>query len=347
MPSQNQESVARFETLNTRPVPFKFTKRTKSIMHVKLIIIGSGPAGYTAAIYTGRANLEPVVIAGTQSGGQLMITTDVDNYPGFPEGIQGPELMEKFRKQAEKFGAKIFDTDVTSVDLRQRPFLVRAGDEIYTSDVLIVATGANARWLGIESELQLRGKGVSACATCDAFFFKNKNVYVVGGGDTAMEEATFLTKFASHVTIVHRRGELRASKAMQERAMSDPKISFLWNTVVTEVLGKDHVTGLMLENLEDNKKSEVSADGLFLAIGHDPLSILFKGQLETDDKGYILVNDRTKTSVEGVFAAGDVKDYRYRQAVTAAGSGCEAALDAEKYIEEHHLVDTKKIKVTT
>ncbi len=316
-------------------------------MNAKLIIIGSGPAGYTAAIYAGRANLEPLVIAGTQSGGQLMITTEVDNYPGFPEGIQGPELMARFRQQAEKFGAKILDTDVTSVDLRQRPFLVRTGDDIYISDALIIATGANARWLGIESELQLRGKGVSACATCDAFFFKNKNVYVVGGGDTAMEEATFLTKFASHVTIIHRRDELRASKAMQERAESNPKISFLWNTVVTEVLGKEHVSGLELENLTDHKKHEVSADGLFLAIGHDPASILFRGQLETDDKGYILVSDRTKTSVKGVFSAGDVKDYRYRQAVTAAGSGCEAALDAEKYLEEHNVIDATKIKVTT
>jgi thioredoxin reductase (NADPH) len=314
-------------------------------MHSKLIIIGSGPAGYTAAIYAGRANLEPLVIAGTQSGGQLMITTEVDNYPGFPEGIQGPELMEKFRKQAEKFGAKVLDYDVTSVDMRLKPFLVRAGDEIFTSDALIIATGANARWLGIESELQLRGKGVSACATCDAFFFKNKDVYVVGGGDTAMEEATFLTKFANHVTIVHRRDELRASKVMQERAMSNPKISFLWNTVVTDVLGKDHVTGLELENSVDHSKTQVATDGLFLAIGHDPASILFRGQLETDDKGYIVVTDRTRTSIEGVFAAGDVKDHRYRQAVTAAGSGCEAALDAEKYLDEQHASDATKIKV--
>jgi thioredoxin reductase (NADPH) len=274
-----------------------------------------------------------------------MITTDVDNYPGFPEGIQGPELMEKFRKQAERFGAKVLDVDVTSIDLGQKPFLVRAGDEIYTSDAVIVATGANARWLGIESELRLRGRGVSACATCDAFFFKNKDVYVVGGGDTAMEEATFLAKFAKRVTIVHRRDTLRASKIMQERAMSNPKISFVWNSAVTEVLGEDHVSGLELENLLDGSKRRVSADGLFVAIGHDPASILFKGQLETDERGYIIVNDRTHTSVEGVFAAGDVKDYRYRQAVTAAGSGCEAALDAEKYLGEQHLTDAAKIKV--
>ncbi|MGA2875991.1 MAG: thioredoxin-disulfide reductase [Nitrososphaerales archaeon] len=315
-------------------------------MHERLIIIGSGPAGYTAAIYAARANIEPLVVAGSQSGGQLMITTDVDNYPGFPEGIQGPELMEKFRKQAEKFGARIIDSDVTSVDLRQKPFVVKTGDEIFTSDALIIATGANARWLGIDSELRLRGKGVSACATCDAFFFKNKDVYVVGGGDTAIEEATFLTKFASHVTIVHRRDQLRASKIMQERAMSNPKISFIWNTVVTDVLGKEHVTGLELEYLVDGTKRQVAADGLFMAIGHDPASILFKGQLETDDKGYISVKDRTRTSIDGVFAAGDVKDYRYKQAVTAAGSGCEAALDAEKYLGEHHLMNAANIKVS-
>lgn len=274
-----------------------------------------------------------------------MITTDVDNYPGFPEGIQGPELMERFRKQAEKFGAKVLDVDVTSVDIRQKPFMVRAGDDVFTSDALIVATGANARWLGIDSELKLRGKGVSACATCDAFFFKNKDVYVIGGGDTAMEEATFLTKFANHVTIVHRRNILRASKAMQERAMTNPKISFILNTVVTDVLGKEHVTGLALENIVDHKRTEVKADGLFLAIGHDPASILFKGQLDTDEKGYILVKDRTQTSIEGVFAAGDVKDHRYKQAVTAAGSGCEAALDAEKYLGEHDMLDATVVKV--
>ena len=310
-------------------------------MHKRLIIIGSGPAGYTAAIYTARANIEPLVLAGTQSGGQLMITTDVDNYPGFPEGIQGPELMEKFRKQADRFGAKIMDVDVASVDLRKKPFAVRVDDEFHTADSLIIATGANARWLGIESELKLRGRGVSACATCDAFFFKGKDVYVVGGGDTAMEEATFLTKFANHVTIVHRRESLRASKIMQERVMSDPKISFVWNSVISEVVGEDRVTGLVLKNVVDGTEKKVSADGLFIAIGHDPASILFRGQLETDSKGYIVVTDRTRTSVEGVFAAGDVRDPRYRQAVTAAGSGCEAALDAEKYLSEHPATETR------
>lgn len=270
-----------------------------------------------------------------------MITTDVDNYPGFPEGIQGPELMEKFRKQADRFGAKIMDVDAASVDLRKKPFTVRVGDEFHTADSLIIATGANARWLGIESELKLRGRGVSACATCDAFFFKGKDVYVVGGGDTAMEEATFLTKFANHVTIVHRRDSLRASKIMQERVMSDPKISFVWNSVISEVVGEDRVTGLVLKNVVDGTEKKVSADGLFIAIGHDPASILFRGQLETDSKGYIIVTDRTRTSVEGVFAAGDVRDPRYRQAVTAAGSGCEAALDAEKYLSEHPAAETR------
>lgn len=314
-------------------------------MHKRLIIIGSGPAGYTAAIYAARASLEPLVFAGVQSGGQLMITTEVDNYPGFPEGIQGPELMEKFRKQAERFGAQIIDKDVTSVDLTQRPFLVRVDDEMYTSDALIIATGANAKWIGLESELRLRGKGVSACATCDAFFFKNKDVYVVGGGDTAMEEATFLAKFAKSVMIVHRRDKLRASKIMQEKAMTNPKISFIWDAVVSNVLGKDHVTGLELENVDTHEKREVPADGLFVAIGHEPSTILFKGQLEVDQKGYIVVKDHTKTSIEGVFAAGDVKDPRYRQAVTAAGSGSEAALDAEKFLEENPSVTLTKLEV--
>jgi thioredoxin reductase (NADPH) len=305
-------------------------------MHKKVIIVGSGPAGYTAAIYTARANLNPLVLAGTQSGGQLMITTDVENYPGFPEGIQGPELMEKFRKQAERFGAQITDIDVSAVDFTERPFVVRAGEHMYTADSIIIATGANAKWIGLESELKLRGRGVSACATCDAFFFKGKNVFVVGGGDTAMEEANFLSKFAKSVTVVHRRDSLRASKIMQKKAMSNPKISFDWNSEVSNVLGEDHVTGLEIRNVIDGTKREVPADGLFVAIGHEPNTILFRGHLETDSRGYIIVSDRTKTSIPGVFAAGDVKDARYRQAVTAAGSGCEAALDLEKYFEEQH-----------
>ncbi len=301
-----------------------------------MIIIGSGPAGYTAAVYAARADLKPLVLAGVQSGGQLMITSDVENYPGFPEGIQGPELMEKFRKQAERFGAEVVDVDVTSVDFKGgRPFKVSTPDENYTADAVIIATGASAKWIGLESELALRGRGVSACATCDAFFFKNKDVFVVGGGDTAMEEATFLTKFASHVTVVHRRDTLRASKIMQEKATSNPKISFIWNSVVKEVLGKDHIEGLVLENVVSGKIDSLKADGLFVAIGHEPSTSLFKGQIEMDERGYIQVHDYTRTSIEGVFAAGDVQDYRYRQAVTAAGSGCQAALDAEKYLGEN------------
>lgn len=305
-------------------------------VHKKVIIVGSGPAGYTAAIYTGRAGLEPLVLAGTQSGGQLMITTDVENYPGFPEGIQGPELMERFRKQAERFGAHVMDIDVTAVDLRVKPFVVRAGDHMFTADSIIIATGASAKWIGLENELKLRGKGVSACATCDAFFFKGKNVFVVGGGDTAMEEAIFLTKFAQHVTVVHRRDTLRASKIMVKKAMTNPKISFLFNSEVNEVRGTDHVTGLEIKNVVEGTTKMVPADGLFIAIGHEPNTILFRGHLETDSRGYLLVSDRSKTNIEGVFAAGDVRDPRYRQAVTAAGSGCEAALDLEKYLEEHH-----------
>lgn len=305
-------------------------------MHKKVVIIGSGPAGYTAAIYTARAGLEPLVLGGTQSGGQLMITTDVENYPGFPEGIQGPELMEKFRKQAERFGTHVMDIDVTAVDLRVKPFVVRAGEHMYTADSIVIATGASAKWIGLESELKLRGRGVSACATCDAFFFKGKDVFVVGGGDTAMEEALFLTKFAKSVTVVHRRAALRASKIMQRKAMSNPKISFIFNSEVNDVLGTDHVTGLEIKNAIEGSTKTVPADGLFIAIGHEPNTILFRGHLDTDSRGYLIVSDRTKTNVEGVFAAGDVRDPRYRQAVTAAGSGCEAALDLEKYLEEQH-----------
>jgi len=316
-------------------------------MHRKVVIVGSGPAGYTAAIYTARANLQPLVLAGSQSGGQLMITTDVENYPGFPEGIQGPELMEKFRKQAERFGAQIEDLDATAVDFTVRPFVVRAGEHMYTTDSIIIATGANAKWIGLESELKLRGKGVSACATCDAFFFKNKNVFVVGGGDTAMEEANFLSKFAKSVTVVHRRDSLRASKIMQKKAMANPKISFLWDSEVSDVLGEDHVTGLEIRNVKEGTKKRVPADGLFVAIGHEPNTILFRGHLETDSRGYISVSDRTRTNIEGVFAAGDVKDARYRQAVTAAGSGCEAALDLEKYLEELHHKHPMENEITT
>lgn len=302
-------------------------------MLYRVIVIGSGCAGLTAAIYAARANLGPLVIAGREPGGQLTLTTDVENFPGFPEGIQGPELMEKMRKQAERFGAAFVDGDVTSVSLSQRPFRVEISGESYEAESIIVASGASARWLGLKSEQRLRGRGVSACATCDGFFFKGRDVIVVGGGDSAMEEALFLTKFASSVEIVHRRDKLRASKIMQDRASRNPKISFIWNSIVTEVLGDGSVTGVRLKNIATGEDSEVSCGGLFVAIGHAPNTDMFRGQLELDKDGYIVVRNETESSMRGVFVAGDVSDRRYRQAVTAAASGCQAAMDAEKYLE--------------
>ena len=304
--------------------------------HYRVIILGSGAAGLTAAIYAARANLQPLVIEGSQPGGQLTITTDVENFPGFPKGIMGPELMEEFKKQALRFGTETFFGEVTDVDLNQRPFKITASKEIYTCDTLIVATGATAKLLGLESEMKLMGHGVSACATCDGFFFKDKELVVVGGGDTAMEEATFLTKFASKVTVVHRRDKLRASKIMQERAEKNPKISFVWDTLVEDVYGDPKaggVTGVKFKNLKTGKTSDFKCDGLFIAIGHEPNSKLFVGQLDLDPTGYILTHDGSKTNIPGVFACGDVQDHVYRQAITAAGTGCMAAIDAERYLE--------------
>ena len=305
-------------------------------MPEKVLIIGSGPAGITAAIYSARADLDPLMIEGFQRGGQLMLTTDVENYPGFPDGIMGPELMEQFRKQAERFGTRIISSDVTRVDFSSRPFKVWVDEDLYESDSIIISTGASARWLDVPGEEKLRGYGVSACATCDGFFFRDKEIAVVGGGDSAMEEALFLTKFASKVTIIHRRDEFRASKIMANRALEHPKIEVIWNTVVEEILGDTGVTGLRLRDRVKDSVSELPVEGVFMAIGHDPNTAVFAGQVETDEAGYILTGDNSVTSVDGVFAAGDVVDKVYRQAITAAGMGCRAAIDAERWLESQH-----------
>jgi thioredoxin reductase (NADPH) len=312
----------------------------KQLIHREVVIIGSGPAGLTAAIYSGRANLNPLVIEGPQPGGQLMITTDVENYPGFAKGIMGPQLMQEFRDQAARFGTQFLTAYVTHADLSKRPFTLTTDEQVIKAETLIIASGASAKWLGIPGEAPvphgLGGMGVSACATCDGFFFKGKPIVVVGGGDTAMEEATFLTRYASHVTVMHRRDHLRASKIMQEKAFKNPKIDFLWNTTVEEILGnpKDGVTGVRIRNMESGEEKIFPCEGVFIAIGHQPNTGVFKGQLEMDEIGYLKTNGRTMaTNIPGVFACGDAQDSYYRQAVTAAGTGCMAAIDAERFLD--------------
>jgi thioredoxin reductase (NADPH) len=302
--------------------------------HRQVIIIGSGPAGLTAALYASRANLSPLVIEGIEAGGQLMLTTMVENWPGYRDGIMGPALMEEMRAQAQRFGAEIVQGDVSSVDLSKRPFAIAVGKNTYTADALVVATGASAKWLDLGVDRKLSGRGVSTCATCDGFFFKGRAVAVVGGGDTAMEEAIYLSKLATQVTVIHRRAELRASKVMQAKAFATPNISFLWNTEVVDIRDADkgEVTALVLRNTLTGERSDLPVDGLFIGIGHTPNTALFKGQLALEENGYVKTHAGSRTSVPGVFAAGDVQDHVYRQAVTAAGSGCMAAMDAERYL---------------
>ncbi|MGI8912484.1 MAG: thioredoxin-disulfide reductase [Chloroflexota bacterium] len=309
--------------------------------HRQVIIVGSGPAGYTAALYTARANLQPLMIGGYTAGGQLMLTSDVENYPGYPKGVQGPEMMQDFREQAERFGAEVLDVDATSVDFSHRPFTVVTDDGTYTAESVIVSTGAAAKWLEVPGEELLRGRGVSACATCDGFFFRDRRIVVVGGGDTALEEALFLTRYASSVSVIHRRDSLRASKLLQQRARANPKIDFIWDAVVERIDGKDKVTGVRLRNLVTGERSLVETEGVFVAIGHQPNTGIFQGQLDLDVGGYICMPDpvTTYTNIPGVFAAGDVRDHRYRQAVTAAGDGCKAAIDAERWLEEQGIAE--------
>ncbi|CAB4538164.1 unannotated protein [freshwater metagenome] len=311
--------------------------------HHHLIIIGSGPAGLTAAIYAARANLAPFVIEGEpsstsdQPGGQLMLTTDVENFPGFPEGIMGPELMMRFRDQAARFGATFLSGKATSIEFGERPLKVHVRDEVFTADSVIISTGAQSLMLGLEAEERLIGHGVSTCATCDGFFFRGKEIAVVGGGDSAIEEANFLTKFASKVTLIHRRDSLRASKIMQDRALNNPKIEMLWNTAVTEIVGKDQLESISLQNTVTAERSSLAVAGLFIAIGHRPNTDVFKGVIDMEDSGYLITRpDSTYTNIPGVFACGDVKDHVYRQAITAAGSGCMAAIDAERWLEQQH-----------
>ncbi len=323
----------------TAPTAVARPQASGESVSTRLVIVGSGPAGLTAAIYAARANLNPVVIGGLVGGGQLMITSEVENYPGFPDGIQGPELMALFRQQAERFGARVIDVDVDRVDLSARPFRLWAAGDEYRAQSLIVATGASALWIGLESESRLRGRGVSACATCDGFFFRDMEIGVVGGGDTAFEEALVLTRFASKVHMFHRRDTFRASKIMQARAADDPKIEIHPNTVVAEVLGGERVTGVRLRDTADGSERTMGLEGLFIAIGHRPNTEVFRGWLEVDDKGYLMVERETASAIDGVFIAGDVHDHRYRQAVTAAGDGCRAAIDAERWLEAQGIVE--------
>jgi thioredoxin reductase (NADPH) len=299
-----------------------------------IAIIGSGPAGLTAAVYAGRALVKTLVLAGKLPGGQLMLTSNVENFPGFSNGIQGPDLMQEMRKQAERFGTEIIDEDVDSVDFERKPLQLVAGGKTHTAKAVIIATGSSAKWLGLPSEKNLRGRGVSSCATCDGYFFKEKRVVVVGGGDTALEEALFLTKYATEVVAIHRRDKLRASKIMQNRAMTNKKIKFAWNSVVDEILGRDKAEGVKVRNVKTGETSIIPCDGVFVAIGFQPNTSIFEEQIELDEKGYIVSRHGTQTSVEGVFVAGDVHDHRYRQAVTAAGEGCRAAMDTLAYLDE-------------
>jgi thioredoxin reductase (NADPH) len=304
--------------------------------HYKVIIIGSGPAGLTAGVYAARANLKPLVVAGLTFGGQLMLTTEVENFPGFPNGIMGPELMQNMIQQAERFGAEIIYDDAGKCDFSSKPYKVQVGKEEYTADSVIVATGASSLWLGVATEEKFRGRGVSSCATCDGFFFKDKEIIVVGGGDSAMEEASYLTKFASKVHLIHRRDSFRASKIMQDRVLANPKISVTYNTTIEEFMGDEKLQAVKLKDVNSGEMRDMKIDGVFVAIGHKPNTDMFQGQLDLDEKGYIIPTDNTKTKIPGVFVAGDVRDFRYRQAITASGMGCMAAIDAEHYLGMDH-----------
>jgi len=305
-----------------------------------VIVIGSGPAGLTAAVYSGRALLKTLVVAGAVPGGQLMLTTEVENFPGFEQPILGPQLIERMRKQAERFGAEFIQDDAREVDFKSPPFKVKTSSEAYEANAVIIATGASAKWIGLQSETRLRGRGVSSCATCDGFFFRGKDTVTVGGGDVALEDTIFLTSFVNHATIVHRRDKLRASEILQERAFENPKISFVWDSIVEDILGGQKVEGVRVRNVKTGKQEVIKCDGVFVAIGHQPNTAIFQGQIELDEKGYVITRHATATSVGGVFAAGDVRDFHYRQAVTAAGDGCRAALDVRDYLE------TKGLRVT-